>query len=88
MVVYFISYWMAARIFRSVRLSIHAYQLMYAFISLEEGISRTLTWVGLIIEFLTCFLGILIIPQIAHMIYIIVSNTIDKQSINDEKRNI
>ncbi len=33
-----------------------------------------------------CFLGILIIPQIAHMIYIIVSNTIDKQNINDEKR--
>ncbi len=57
-----------------------------AFTSLGEGTSRPLTLPGLIIEFFTCFLGVLIIPQITQMIYIIVSNTIDKQKINDEKR--
>jgi len=57
-----------------------------AFTSLGEGTSRPLTFIGLIIEFLTCFIGVLIIPQLAQIIYTIVSNTIDKQKINDEKR--
>ncbi|CAF3778442.1 unnamed protein product, partial [Rotaria sordida] len=56
-----------------------------AFTSLGEGTSRPLTYVGLIIEFLTCFIGILIIPQLIQIIYTIVSNTIDKQKINYEK---
>ena len=57
-----------------------------AFTSLGEGTSRPLTIAGLIIEFLTCFIGVLIIPQLAQMIYTIVSNTIDKQKFNNEKR--
>ncbi|CAF3321733.1 unnamed protein product, partial [Rotaria sp. Silwood2] len=56
-----------------------------AFTSLGEGTSRPLTYPGLIIEFLTCFIGILIIPQFVQIIYTIVSNTIDKQKINNEK---
>ncbi len=59
-----------------------------AFSSLGEGTSRPLTFIGLIIEFFTCFIGVLIIPQLAQMIYTIVSNTIDKQKINDEKRKM
>ena len=57
-----------------------------AFTSLGEGTSRPFTFVGLIIEFLTCFVGVLIIPQFIQIIYTIVSNTIDKQQINDEIR--
>jgi len=57
-----------------------------AFTSLGEGTSRPLTFIGLIIEFITCFIGVLIIPQLAQTFYTIVSNTIDKQKINDEKR--
>jgi hypothetical protein len=59
-----------------------------AFSSLGEGTSRPLTFIGLMIEFFTCFIGVLIIPQLAQMIYTIVSNTIDKQKINDEKRKM
>ncbi|CAF1217035.1 unnamed protein product [Rotaria sp. Silwood1] len=57
-----------------------------AFTSLGEGTSRPLTYAGLIIEFLTCFIGILTIPQLVQIIYTIVSNTIDKQKLNNEKR--
>ncbi|CAF1130449.1 unnamed protein product [Adineta steineri] len=59
-----------------------------AFSSLGEGTSRPLTFVGLIIEFLTCFIGVLTIPQLAQIIYTLVSNTIDKQKINNEKQKI
>jgi hypothetical protein len=59
-----------------------------AFTSLGEGTSRPFTFAGLIIEFLTCFIGVLIIPQLAQITYTIVSNTIDKQKINDEKRKM
>jgi hypothetical protein len=57
-----------------------------AFTSLGEGTTRPLTLPGLVIEFFTCFCGVLIIPQMTQMIYTIVSNTIDKQKINEEKR--
>lgn len=57
-----------------------------AFTSLGEGTSRPLTFIGLIVEFLTCFIGVLFIPQLTQRIYTIVSNTIDKQKINDEKQ--
>ncbi|CAF3253676.1 unnamed protein product [Rotaria socialis] len=57
-----------------------------AFTALGEGTNRPLTSAGLIIEFLTCFIGVLTIPQFAQIVYTIVSNTIDKQKINDEKR--
>ncbi|CAF3906571.1 unnamed protein product, partial [Rotaria magnacalcarata] len=51
-----------------------------------EGTNRPLTSAGLVIEFLTCFIGVLTIPQFAQIVYTIVSNTIDKQKLNDEKR--
>jgi hypothetical protein len=57
-----------------------------AFTSLGEGTSRPSTFGGLIIEFLTCFIGVLTIPQLAQSIYTIVSNTIDKQKLNNDKR--
>jgi hypothetical protein len=57
-----------------------------AFTSLGEGTSRPLTFIGLIIEFLTCFIGVLTIPQLAQIIYTLVSNTIDKQKLNNDKR--
>ncbi|UJR14846.1 hypothetical protein I4U23_001831 [Adineta vaga] len=56
-----------------------------AFTSLGEGTSRPFTSAGLIIEFITCIIGVLTIPQLAQIIYTLVSNTIDKQMINDEK---
>jgi hypothetical protein len=57
-----------------------------AFTSLGEGTSRPITFAGLIVEFFTCVIGVLTIPQLAQIIYVIVSNTIDKQQINNEKR--
>ncbi|CAF1189090.1 unnamed protein product [Adineta ricciae] len=55
-----------------------------AFTSLGEGTSRPATLAGLIIEFLTCVIGVLTIPQLAQIIYTLVSDTIDKQKINEE----
>ena len=57
-----------------------------AFTSLGEGTSRPCTFVGLVIEFLTCFAGVITIPQVIQIIYTTVSNTIDKQEINHETR--
>ena len=57
-----------------------------AFTSLGEGQSRPMTTLGLFIEFFTCFLGILIIPQFVQTIYTIVSNTIDELNINESQR--
>ena len=57
-----------------------------AFTSLGEGTSRPLTFVGLLIEFFTCFVGVLAIPQLAQTTYVIVSNTIDQQSRNQRTR--
>lgn len=57
-----------------------------AYTSLGEGTSRPRTGIGLILEFFTCFIGVLTIPQFVQTIYTIVSNTIDKQNYNNELR--
>lgn len=56
-----------------------------AFTSLGEGRNRPMTHLGLMIEFFTCFLGVLLIPQLVQTIYTIVSNTIDQDMFTETK---
>lgn len=57
-----------------------------AFTAVGEGTSRPTTRLGLFVEFVTCFLGILAIPHLVQTSYVIVSNVIDEQRIKEDNR--